>query len=1134
MICARCATENPARARFCMECAAPLPQRCRSCGAELPAAARFCIECAAPVSGVAPAEAPHERTRTPRAYTPAHLAEKILRSRSSVEGERKQVTILFADIQGSMSLSEQLGVEEWHRLLDHFFQILTDGIHRFEGTVNQYTGDGVMALFGAPLAHEDHAHRACYAALHLLDELRVFSDELRLKRGIAFSVRLGLNSGDVIVGTIGDDLRMDYTAQGHVVGLASRMQQLATGDRAYLTHHTARLVKDFFELRSLGAMEVRGAQDPVQVYELQGVGRLRTRFDLSRARGLSRFVGRAAEMATLDAALERALAGRGQVVGVVASAGLGKSRLCYEFAERCRARGLALHAAHCLAHARTLAFLPVRELLRNFFGIREGGDDRQARKQIAGELTLLDEGLREYLPLIFDFMRVPDPERPLPPMDPGIRQARLFDAFGRLAQATSRAQPAVFLFEDLHWVDESTDALIGAMVDQVATTRSLLLLNFRPEYRAEWMSRPIYQQLALRPLDDRACVDLVEELLGRDESLTELRARVCEQTGGSPFFIEELLRALVESGDLSGSLGQYRLERPVESLRIPASVHSLVSARIDRLEDNAKAALQSAAVLGKRVPAPLLQKVSQLPLGELARALHQLCDAEFLYPETFYPTAEYVFVHPITQEVAYGSALTEARERRHRIAAEAIAATGDRGDTEHALLLAYHREGAGQLVEAAECHAEAAERMLARYGSAAFRHFERALDLAQRSADSPRAREIGVRACSRMLDWGGRLRMNQQDADRLLRRGESLARASTDEGRIVYLAASHSAFAVWQGVIDHAFVPLRRALSLASSVGAWEQEANSRFHLALASYFAGRLQEAVEGFEALIDGLAERFDLAESARTHPQLAPLVGSGLTLLAKCQIDRGELVAAQRLIDDVASKADRAHAPTALSHVLSASGLLWVALGEAERALEAASRAAELAAGSQLRTAPVEAYRAVAAASLFADDLAAAGRAAEQALEISNQSDPGLVSGIACRIMLSEVRTRLGDPEHGLRFAEQALGDCRARGYRLQLADAYLARARARLGAGGDRAIEESLDDLASARAQIDETGRRILLPDLELLHARMARTSGDEAKALGFTCRAVEHWRAMGSPRRAAVLAAEWGLPLDPPS
>src|SRR5881296_4135803 len=305
--------------------------RCPSCGHANRAAAKFCEECGTRLgSAAASAEPP----RAPRDYTPRHLAEKILGSRAALEGERKQVTVLFADVKGSMDLAEQLDPEEWHRLLDRFFQLLAEGVHRFEGTVNQYTGDGIMALFGAPIAHEEHARRACYAALHLAEALRRYGEELKRMRGLGFSVRMGLNSGEVVVGRIGDDLRMDYTAQGHTVGLAARVEQLAGPERAYLTEHTAALVSGYFRLRDLGRFELKGVREPVLVYELEGLGTLRTKLDVSRARGFSRFVGREGETATLEAALARAAAGDAQVVGVVAEAGLGKSRLCYEFVQR--------------------------------------------------------------------------------------------------------------------------------------------------------------------------------------------------------------------------------------------------------------------------------------------------------------------------------------------------------------------------------------------------------------------------------------------------------------------------------------------------------------------------------------------------------------------------------------------------------------------------------------------------------------------------------------------------------------------------------------------------------------------------------------------------------------------------------
>src|SRR5436309_5369047 len=349
-------------------------------------------------------------------------ASPVTRSRAALEGERKHVTVLFADVKGSMDLAEQVDPEAWHRILDRFFQLLADGVHRFEGTVNQYTGDGIMALFGAPIALEDHAARACWAALHLGEGLRRYADELRIAQALNFSVRMGLNSGEVVVGRIGDDLRMDYTAIGHTVGLAQRMEQLADPGRVYLTEHTGALVAGYFRLRDLGAFDVRGVRERVGVYELEGTGALRTRLDLSRARGFSRFVGRADEMAALEAALARALEGDGHVVGVVADAGVGKSRLCFEFLERCRARGIVTYRASGVAYGKSVPLLPVLELQRDYYGITAADSAAIAREKIAGRLLLLDRAFDDVLPVVFDFLGVGDPEPPAPAIEPEARQ----------------------------------------------------------------------------------------------------------------------------------------------------------------------------------------------------------------------------------------------------------------------------------------------------------------------------------------------------------------------------------------------------------------------------------------------------------------------------------------------------------------------------------------------------------------------------------------------------------------------------------------------------------------------------------------------------------------------------------------
>jgi class 3 adenylate cyclase len=375
------------------------------------------------------------------------------------------VTVLFADVKGSMDLAEQVDPEEWHKIMDRFFAILSEGVHRFEGTINQFTGDGVMALFGAPIAHEDHAERACYAALHLRDELRPYADELRIGRGLNFSVRMGINSGEVVVGKIGEDLRMDYTAQGHTVGLAARMEQLAETRSIYLTEHTAKLVGGYFALRDLGASSIKGVSKPLHVFELDGVGALRTRLDVSRARGFSRFVGRQEEMATLEAALARTLTGQGQVVGVVAVAGTGKSRLCTEFTAHCRARGIQVAEAHCPSIGKNVPFLPLLELLRHLFGIAENDSAHEARRKIAGELMLSGRDVHDVVPVVFDFLGVRDPDRALPSMDPDERKAKLLAFVRHLVQARSAREPLLIFVDDAHWIDSGSDEFLAHVVE---------------------------------------------------------------------------------------------------------------------------------------------------------------------------------------------------------------------------------------------------------------------------------------------------------------------------------------------------------------------------------------------------------------------------------------------------------------------------------------------------------------------------------------------------------------------------------------------------------------------------------------------------------------------------------------------
>jgi class 3 adenylate cyclase/predicted ATPase len=649
---------------------------CPVCGSANPAKSRFCNQCAAAlVGGQVAAEAGGRAERDPRDYTPKHLADKILQSKSALEGERKQVTVLFADVKGSLELAEQVDAEEWHRILDGFFRILTEGVHRYEGTISQYTGDGIMALFGAPIAHEDHARRACYAALRLGDELHRYADELRRSRGLNFSVRMGLHSGEVVVGKIGDDLRMDYTAQGLTVGLAARMEQLAEPGKTYLTEDTAKLVEGFCQLGDLGSFELKGVHEPRRVYELQAAGPLHTSLEVAERRGLARFVGRRGEMEQLRQAWQATCAGRGQIVAVVGEAGVGKSRLVYEFKAPLE-RECRVLEAFSLVHGKASAYLPLIDLLRSYFGITLGDDERQRREKITGKVLTLDRTLEDALPYLFSLLGIAEEAGSLAQMDPQIRRRRTLEAVKRVLLRESLDQPCLLIIEDLQWIDAETPAFLEVMSEAVAKARLLLLVDYRPEYQPGWGSKTSYTQLRLDPLGEAEARELLTSLLG-ERACAEgqaLERLILEKTEGNPFFIEEVVQTLAEEGVLAGERGRYRLERPPSELHVPATVQGVLGARMDRLPVREKDLLQTLAAIGREFPLGLLREVAGRGEEELYRGLSHLQEGEFIYEQPALPEPEYSFKHALTQEVAYRSLLVERRKELHERTARAIEA----------------------------------------------------------------------------------------------------------------------------------------------------------------------------------------------------------------------------------------------------------------------------------------------------------------------------------------------------------------------------------------------------------------------------------------------------------------------------
>jgi len=661
------------------------------------------------------------------ARTPRHLAERVLRSRAALEGERKQVTVLFADVKGSLALIEHADPEDARRILDAALGVMMDAVHRYEGTVNKVLGDGIMALFGAPIAHEDHAVRACYAALAIQRAMQVQAAELRGAHGVEVSARIGLHSGEVLVRAIGNDLSMDYDAIGQTVHLASRMEQLASPGTIRLTAATANLAEGFVDLRTLGPVPVKGLSQPVEAFDLVGVGAARTRLQAAAGRGLTPFVGRQEELAALDRARELAAAGQGQMVALVGEPGVGKSRLFYELAHGGRMRPWLAIEGTSVSSGSASSWAPVVDLLKPYFDIAQGDDRRRSAEKVLGKVLMLEEALRPILPAVLALLDLPVEDAAWQALDPPQRRRRTLDGLKALLVRESQRQPLALILEDLHWIDGETQALLDSLVESMSTCRILLLVNYRPEYRHGWGSRAHYTQLRIDPLEAAGAEELLSGLLGEAPDLAELKQRLLAASEGNPLFLEESVRNLVDAGVLCGARGAYRLVRQPDGIEVPASVAAIIAARIDRLSTAEKTVLQLAAVIGEDVPLALLETVSELPADELHGALADLRTRELLFEARLFPDIAYAFRHGLTRRVAYDGLLHDSRRALHARVAEALEARHAAHLDEVIETLAHHFEQGAVWPKAAECFLRAADRAKQRYT------YPTALELAQKA-----------------------------------------------------------------------------------------------------------------------------------------------------------------------------------------------------------------------------------------------------------------------------------------------------------------------------------------------------------------------------------------------------------------
>jgi class 3 adenylate cyclase/tetratricopeptide (TPR) repeat protein len=998
---------------------------------------------------------------------PSHLAEKIRQASGALEGERKQVTVFFADVMGSMDLAEEVDPEDWRGVLHHFYEILTEGVHRFEGTVNQYTGDGIMAIFGAPLAYEDHATRACHAALHLRHTLGTYARELRKQKGLSFSVRIGMNSGEVVVGGIGPDLHLEYTAVGHTVGLASRMEHLAAPGCVYLTEATAEAAGPFFDLEDLGPHDIKGVREPVRVLELRGGAIGRVRFDLARARRQSLFVGRSRESAVLQEALDHTEDGRGQVVAVIGEPGVGKSRLCHEFVERVRHAQTKVIAGHGRRLGSPLQ--PILELLRDYFGVDELDDAYQARQKVAGGLLLLDEAFRDDLALLFDFLGIPDPDLPYPQLDPEARASRLQRVVGRLVRLQGGRAPMVVLIEDLQWLDEASQDFVAHLVQAVEGTRILCLLNHRHTFRPSW-SAPHYRQVLLGPLDAQAVTELLAHRLGGDPTLDPLAGYFLERTQGNPFFVEEVVRALMSSGVLSGTDGAYRLTGRLEDLSLPPTIQAVIAERVDRLADGPKSVLQTASVIGSTFSRKVLAHVCGMASYELDAAIGNLLDEEFLVeqaseearPDRGGRTSyELTFKHRLTQEVAYLSQLAERRRNTHAAVARAILEIYPDRLAERAGLLSSHWEEAGETMEAARWHRRAAEWTAHHDTRVALHHWQRIRELLGPYPAGGEAESLALSACLGVLNLGPRHGLSEQEAQSLFDEGRTLATHQDDKRSLARLLLVFARVRGIGGDITGASQLSLQAADIAEHVGLRGLRLAVAVNLASWSTQFGNLKRSLEIVDEALNDVPTN---VRQGAEHLGYSPFIW--------LVMNRGRLLTYMNRLEEADEAFSRALHLAAehgeveiLSWVHQGFVDLSVLRGDGEAAASHAARAVESAERAGTLLAIWSSYHSLGRAHVLNGQTPEAIGALERALGVMSDNRTGLHLQALVMCTLAEAHLETGDLVRAEEVATSALkrarevgGEGSAQGVR---ARTLLSRARRLAGTADPRVERRELE-------------------------------------------------------------------------
>jgi class 3 adenylate cyclase/tetratricopeptide (TPR) repeat protein len=695
MKCPKCQTENPQTRKFCSECGAKLLLICPQCGFENLPKDKFCGECGHDLihpSKAIPKELSFdEKLAKIQRYLPKDLTEKILAQRDKIEGERKLVTVMFCDMEGFTRLCEKLGPEEIYSLMDQVYEILIHKVHDYDGTVNELTGDGIMALFGAPIALEDAPQRAIRSALAIHREINRFSEQLKSEKGISpIKMRIGIHTGPVVVGTLGNDLRVEFKAVGDTVNLASRMEGLADPGSTYVTEETFELTEGFFRFEASGERQVKGKEEPVKVYRVIAPSTRRTRFDVSAERGLTPFVGRERELELLLDGFERAKLGKGQAFSIISEAGCGKSRLLYEFRKAVANEDVTFLEGKCLSYSRGVPYHPVIDILKSNFDIQEGEEDFKIREKVKAGIKIIGVDEAPTLPYLLELLSVKESGIDQIPMSPEARKDRIIEALKRVTLSGSEMRPLIMAFEDLHWLDKSSEDVVKNLLEGIPGSRVLLVFTYRPEFIHTWGTKSYHNQLTLHRLSNRESLEMAIHILGTEEIEKVLEELILEKTEGVPFFIEEFIMSLKDLKIIEKKDNTYRLSKDIHQLTIPSTIQDVIMARVDSLPEGAKEVLQTGSVIEREFSYPLIYRVTGLPEKKLLFYLSALRDSELLYERGIYPQSNYIFKHTLTREVVYDSILIKGRRKLHEEIASAIEELFKDNLSEHYEVLAEH------------------------------------------------------------------------------------------------------------------------------------------------------------------------------------------------------------------------------------------------------------------------------------------------------------------------------------------------------------------------------------------------------------------------------------------------------------